>query len=79
MRMGLLARRFVLLPLWLSRASLRRCRIPPHMKPGKLKQLLAQYGEVLRVYCTPEDPGMRKQRKHKGGNTGACLLACLLA
>lgn len=45
-------------------------RIPPHMKPMKLKQLLSQYGEVLRVYCAPEDPRARKLRKKKGGNTG---------
>jgi predicted DNA binding CopG/RHH family protein len=45
-------------------------RIPPHMKPGKLRQLLGQYGEVGRIFCTPEDPTLRKQRKKKGGNTG---------
>lgn len=36
----------------------------------KLKQLLSQYGETLRVYCAPEDPRARKMRKKKGGNTG---------
>lgn len=50
-------------------------RIPPHMKPAKLKQLLAQYGEVGRVYCAPEDTGARKMRKQKGGNTGGCQAA----
>ncbi|GFH06056.1 RRM domain-containing protein [Haematococcus lacustris] len=45
-------------------------RIPPHMKPMKLKQLLSVHGEVLRVYCTPEDSGARRLRKQKGGNTG---------
>eukprot|EP00877_Chromochloris_zofingiensis_P009867 jgi/Chrzof1/5133/Cz15g12190.t1 len=45
-------------------------RIPPHMKPQKLRQLLSQYGEVGRIYCTPEDPLARKKRKQKGGNTG---------
>jgi hypothetical protein len=40
------------------------------MKPSKLKQLLSEYGEILRVYCTPEDPHARKIRKQKGGNTG---------
>jgi ESF2/ABP1 family protein len=45
-------------------------RIPPHMKPGKLRQLLSQYGEIGRIYCTPEDPTLRQQRKKKGGNTG---------
>jgi len=47
-------------------------RIPPHMKPAKLRQLLSQYGEVGRVYCTPEDASLRRKRKQHGGNTGAC-------
>ncbi len=46
-------------------------RIPPHMKPAKLKQLLSQHGSIGRVYCTPEDPTARRLRKKKGGNTGA--------
>jgi ESF2/ABP1 family protein len=45
-------------------------RIPPHMKPAKLRQLLAAYGEVGRVYCTPEDAAVRRKRKAHGGNTG---------
>lgn len=45
-------------------------RIPPHMKPAKLRQLLSQYGEVGRVYCTPEDQALRRKRKQHGGNTG---------
>uniref|UniRef100_A0A7S0VBQ3 RRM domain-containing protein n=1 Tax=Polytomella parva TaxID=51329 RepID=A0A7S0VBQ3_9CHLO len=46
-------------------------RIPPHMKPMKLKHLLSQYGEVERVYCAPEDSRLRMQRKReKGSNTG---------
>ncbi|KAI8465174.1 MAG: hypothetical protein J3K34DRAFT_461551 [Monoraphidium minutum] len=45
-------------------------RIPPHMKPAKLRQLLSQYGEVGRVYCTPEDAAVRRKRKQHGGNTG---------
>ncbi|MEW5297318.1 MAG: hypothetical protein WDW38_006146 [Sanguina aurantia] len=45
-------------------------RIPPHMKPMKLKQLLEQYGEVGRVYCAPEDAAQRRMRKKAGGNTG---------
>lgn len=64
-------------------------RIPPHMKPQKLRQLLSQYGEVGRIYCTPEDPLARKKRKQKGGNTGknqwdaqccnGCFRLCRLA
>jgi ESF2/ABP1 family protein len=40
------------------------------MKPAKLRQLLSQYGELGRIYCTPEDQGARQQRKKKGGNSG---------
>lgn len=29
-------------------------RIPPHLKPLKLRHLLSQYGEVSRVYLAPE-------------------------
>ena len=46
-------------------------RIPPHMKPGKLRQLLEPHGELGRLYCAPEDPRLRRMRKQKGGNTGA--------
>jgi hypothetical protein len=40
------------------------------MKPAKLRQLLSQYGELGRIYCTPEDKGAQKQRKKKGGSSG---------
>lgn len=29
-------------------------RIPPHMDPVKLRQILSQYAEVQRIYLTPE-------------------------
>lgn len=29
-------------------------RIPPHMKPLKLRHLLESFGEVLRIYLAPE-------------------------
>lgn len=45
-------------------------RIPPHMKPHKLRQLLSEHGEIGRLYCTPESPHLRKIRKKRGGNTG---------
>eukprot|EP00899_Mesostigma_viride_P009698 jgi/Mesvir1/1872/Mv22907-RA.1 len=45
-------------------------RIPPHMKPNKLRQLLAQYGEITRVYLAPEDPRTRLRRKKAGRDTG---------
>ncbi|KAJ1490473.1 hypothetical protein T484DRAFT_1613955, partial [Baffinella frigidus] len=43
-------------------------RVPPYMKPDKIRTLLRKYGEVNRVYLTPEDPAMRKRRVAKGGN-----------
>jgi ESF2/ABP1 family protein len=52
------------------RGILYMSRIPPHMKPAKIKQLLTQYGEIGRIYCKPEDASIRKQRIVKGGNTG---------
>ncbi len=48
-------------------------RIPPHMKPQKLRHLLSQYGEIGRVYCTPEGKAARQNRKKKGGNSGEPL------
>ncbi|KAG2500249.1 hypothetical protein HYH03_001827 [Edaphochlamys debaryana] len=45
-------------------------RIPPHMKPAKLRQLLEPHGALGRVYCAPEDPTLRRLRKKKGGNSG---------
>ncbi|PIA50170.1 hypothetical protein AQUCO_01300720v1 [Aquilegia coerulea] len=29
-------------------------RIPPHMDPLKLRQILSQYGEIERIYLSPE-------------------------
>lgn len=45
-------------------------RIPPHMKPAKIKQLLSQHTEITKVYCAQEDPSNRRKRKRVGGNTG---------
>eukprot|EP00250_Pteridium_aquilinum_P007810 c17456_g1_i1 orf=115-900(+) len=45
-------------------------RIPPHLKPLKLRHLLSQYGEVLRIYLAPEDPAVRLRRKMAGKNSG---------
>ncbi|OLL26706.1 Pre-rRNA-processing protein ESF2 [Neolecta irregularis DAH-3] len=43
-------------------------RIPPFMKPQKLKHLLSQYGEIGRVFLAPEDPKSYAKRVHFGGN-----------
>ncbi len=53
-------------------------RIPPHMKPAKLRQMLAAYGEIGRVYCAAEDSSVRRQRKQKGGNTGVAHAQAML-
>ncbi|XP_057830775.1 pre-rRNA-processing protein ESF2 [Cryptomeria japonica] len=45
-------------------------RLPPHMKPLKLRQILSNYGEVLRIYLAPEDPVVRLRRRRAGGNRG---------
>ncbi|CAG8502850.1 1896_t:CDS:2 [Cetraspora pellucida] len=42
-------------------------RIPPFMKPAKIKNLLSKFGEVGRVYLAPEDPKIKARRiKYKG-------------
>jgi len=43
-------------------------RIPPFMKPMKIKTMFSQYGEVGRLFLQPEDPLVRKRRKKSGGN-----------
>ncbi|CAG8454064.1 14264_t:CDS:2 [Acaulospora morrowiae] len=43
-------------------------RIPPFMKPPKIKHLLSQYGEVGRVYLVPEDPKIKERRAKYSGN-----------
>ncbi|KAK6155240.1 hypothetical protein DH2020_009488 [Rehmannia glutinosa] len=45
-------------------------RVPPHMDPLKLRQILSQYGEIQRVYLTPEDPAAQVRRKKSGGFRG---------
>ncbi|ORY59736.1 uncharacterized protein BCR38DRAFT_445362 [Pseudomassariella vexata] len=43
-------------------------RIPPFMKPQKLRSLLEPYGTINRIFLTPEDPKAHSQRVHNGGN-----------
>lgn len=45
-------------------------RVPPRMDPLKLRQLLSAYGEIGRVYLTPEDPSAQVRRKKLGGFRG---------
>lgn len=43
-------------------------RVPPFMKPEKLKHLLGQYGDINRIYLVPEDKTHHKKRVANGGN-----------
>ncbi|KAK4146587.1 uncharacterized protein C8A04DRAFT_25503 [Dichotomopilus funicola] len=43
-------------------------RIPPFMKPAKLRSLLEPYGKINRIFLTPEDPAEHTRRVRGGGN-----------
>ncbi|ROT41899.1 hypothetical protein SODALDRAFT_326081 [Sodiomyces alkalinus F11] len=43
-------------------------RIPPYMKPQKLRSLLTPCGEINRIFLAPEDPAARTRRVKAGGN-----------
>lgn len=43
-------------------------RIPPFMKPQKLRSLLTPFGEINRIFMTPEDPASHTRRVKAGGN-----------
>lgn len=43
-------------------------RVPPYMKPSKLRSLLAPFGAVNRVFLSPEDAASRGRRLRSGGN-----------
>eukprot|EP00126_Sphaerothecum_destruens_P003070 Sdes_comp16568_c0_seq1m5879 len=43
-------------------------RIPPFMKPMKLKHIMKQFGEVGRVYMQQESMKIREKRLKHGGN-----------
>ncbi|KAK4236225.1 hypothetical protein C8A03DRAFT_35895 [Achaetomium macrosporum] len=43
-------------------------RIPPFMKPAKLRSLLEPYGKINRIFLTPEDPLEHSRRVRNGGN-----------
>ncbi|KAK9795207.1 hypothetical protein WJX73_010342 [Symbiochloris irregularis] len=45
-------------------------RIPPHMKPHKVRHLLSKYGKLGRIYLAPEDKAARSRRKKSGKDTG---------
>ncbi|CAN8101861.1 unnamed protein product [Discula destructiva] len=43
-------------------------RIPPFMKPAKLRNLLEAYGKINRLFLAPQDPAAHKKRVKAGGN-----------
>ncbi|KAI9883043.1 MAG: hypothetical protein M1823_005193 [Watsoniomyces obsoletus] len=43
-------------------------RIPPYMKPSKIRSLLSPYGRINRIFLTPEDTQRRTSRLKSGGN-----------
>lgn len=43
-------------------------RIPPFMKPAKLRSLLEPYGKINRIFLSPEDPAEHARRVRNGGN-----------
>ena len=45
-------------------------RLPPFLKPLKVRQMLEKHGELGRVYLAPEDPAINKRRKREGRPTG---------
>lgn len=50
------------------RTQLYLSRVPPFMKPEKVKHLLGQYGDIHRIYLVPEDKTSHKKRVAAGGN-----------
>jgi hypothetical protein len=45
-------------------------RVPPFMKPAKVKHLLGMHGAISKLYLAPEDFSERRKRKKGGGNRG---------
>ncbi|KAJ2862920.1 RNA-binding ATPase activator esf2 [Coemansia aciculifera] len=43
-------------------------RVPPFMKPIKVRQMLQKYGDIGRIYLIEEDDQRRKRRVKGGGN-----------
>ncbi|CDK26729.1 unnamed protein product [Kuraishia capsulata CBS 1993] len=43
-------------------------RVPPYMKPTKMRQVLSRFGEVGRLFLKPEDQSVYKRRVKTGGN-----------
>lgn len=42
--------------------------VPPFMRPQKVKALLSRFGEINRIFLSPEDPTSHRKRVKFGGN-----------
>ncbi|CAG9311849.1 unnamed protein product [Blepharisma stoltei] len=49
-------------------------RIPPYMGKSKLRKLFANYGEIDRIYLTPEPVANYEKRLKAGGNKRRCYV-----
>ena len=45
-------------------------RLPPFLKPHRVRRMLEEHGEVLKVYLSPEDPAANARRRREGKPTG---------
>ncbi len=43
-------------------------RLPPYITPAKIRSLLSPYGQLNRIFLSPEDPAVRSRRVRAGGN-----------
>ncbi|KAF8459552.1 hypothetical protein BGX38DRAFT_1149528 [Terfezia claveryi] len=43
-------------------------RLPPFMRPQKVKSLLSRFGSINRIFLSPEDPSSHSRRVKFGGN-----------
>ena len=50
-------------------------RVPPYMKPAKVKHLMAQFGSVNRIYLAAEPAENRKRRGGRRWSRTAAVLA----
>ena len=51
-----------------SRGIIYLSRVPPYMKPEKVRHLMSKYGKVGKLFLKEEDPSSRKRRVQTGGS-----------
>jgi ESF2/ABP1 family protein len=54
--------------LLLRRGIIYMSRVPPFMKPVKVRHLMSQHGKIGKIFLRPEDERVAKKRKSFGGN-----------